>query len=166
MLQFSLRSAAALVYLHDYSVLLPESIATLEQREQVLAGVHMLTDELREKHAALEKLASSSGGPAAPPGSAAAVAQERKIQQLQAQVVQLQVGRGSVAVLWLRSHGGVGDVAAPALHLASLQSDATNDIPIQPLCISLHSQLIHPNPCTLQPTGPAGGRPAALPAPV
>jgi hypothetical protein len=81
------------VYLHDYSVLVPEAIATLEQREQVLAGVHMLTDELREKHAGLEKLVSSSSGiTAAPAGSAAAVAHERKVQQLQAQVVQLQVG--------------------------------------------------------------------------
>ena len=84
LLQFSMRCAASLVFLHDYAILLPEAISTLEHREVVLGGVDMLVEELKEKQAAAARLASMG---------AAAAGQEKKQAQLQAQVVQLQVGK-------------------------------------------------------------------------
>jgi hypothetical protein len=83
-LQFSLRCAASLVFLHDYAVLLPEAISTLEHREVVLGGVNMLVEELKEKQAAAARLASMGG-------AGAVAGQEKKLAQLQAQTIQLQV---------------------------------------------------------------------------
>ncbi|KAF8073000.1 SNX2B [Scenedesmus sp. PABB004] len=63
--QFVLRGGAALVFLHDWAVLVPEAVATLEEREAALDAVHRLADELADKRGAAARAAAALG-PAAP----------------------------------------------------------------------------------------------------
>lgn len=69
----SIKTAASLVTLHDYFVLVPEAIAALELRENALSTLHLLQDELFSKQHAAEqasvaanKLRILSNAPAAP----------------------------------------------------------------------------------------------------
>lgn len=77
-------------------VLIPEAIATLEEREQALAATDLLRDELADKEAALEKAraVAAAGGGGGAAGAAAGPAGEKKAAGLVATISQLQVRRG------------------------------------------------------------------------
>ncbi|WIA29266.1 hypothetical protein OEZ86_011774 [Tetradesmus obliquus] len=50
--QYVLRTAAALVFLHDYWVLVPEAVAALEEREDAYEALLLMREELQERQAA------------------------------------------------------------------------------------------------------------------
>eukprot|EP00879_Flechtneria_rotunda_P028897 GHRR01031132.1.p2 GENE.GHRR01031132.1~~GHRR01031132.1.p2 ORF type:complete len:170 (+),score=69.57 GHRR01031132.1:1174-1683(+) len=60
-LQFVLRTGASLVFLHDWWVLVPEVVASLQEREDALGAVQLLKDELQAKQATVARLASEVG---------------------------------------------------------------------------------------------------------
>ncbi|GIL92817.1 hypothetical protein Vretimale_19222 [Volvox reticuliferus] len=51
----SVKTAASLVALHDYYIIMPEAVAALEERERCLDQIHALEAELTAKHADLNK---------------------------------------------------------------------------------------------------------------
>jgi sorting nexin-1/2 len=58
-LQFVLRTAASLVFLHDYWVLVPEAVAALEEREDAYEGLLLMREELQERQAAAAAAAAT-----------------------------------------------------------------------------------------------------------
>lgn len=88
----SIKTAASLVTLHDYLVLVPEAISALELREAALNQLHLLQDELASKQhaheqasAAANKLRILSGAPVATPSPA-----EKRSYQLTTAIAQLE----------------------------------------------------------------------------
>jgi hypothetical protein len=57
--QFVLRTAASLVFLHDYWVLVPEAVAALEEREGAYDELLLMREELQERQAAAAAAAAS-----------------------------------------------------------------------------------------------------------
>ncbi|WIA09189.1 hypothetical protein OEZ85_008600 [Tetradesmus obliquus] len=57
--QYVLRTAAALVFLHDYWVLVPEAVAALEEREDAYEALLLMREELQERQAAAAAAAAS-----------------------------------------------------------------------------------------------------------
>lgn len=53
--QFTMKTAASLVYMHDYLLLVPEAIAALEEREAALANVEAAEADLAARRAALTR---------------------------------------------------------------------------------------------------------------
>ncbi|GLC72447.1 hypothetical protein PLESTF_001248700 [Pleodorina starrii] len=51
----SVKTAASLVALHDYYIVIPEAVAALEERERCLDQIHALEAELMARHADLNK---------------------------------------------------------------------------------------------------------------
>lgn len=79
-----MRTAASLVFLHDYWILVPEAIATLEERESALSIADMLGEELKEKNTLLARLQAEGVG-----------GREKRVVQTQMAIAQLQVGLAS-----------------------------------------------------------------------
>jgi hypothetical protein len=80
-LQFVLSAGASLVFLPDYYALIPECVATLQEREDALAAVHVLAEQLRERQDAAAKAAAALGPAAA--GDKRMVALNAAVQALQ-----------------------------------------------------------------------------------
>lgn len=55
--QFVLSAGASLVFLPDYAALIPECVGALQEREDALEAVHLLSEQLQEKQEAAGKLA-------------------------------------------------------------------------------------------------------------
>jgi hypothetical protein len=78
--QFVLRTAAALVFLHDYWVLVPEAVAALEEREAAYEALLLMREELQERQAA---------------AAAAATSRDKRMAALYTSAEALQVRRGN-----------------------------------------------------------------------
>lgn len=61
LLQSVVTAGASLVFLPDYYALIPECVSTLEEREEALAAVNSLAEQLREKQEAAAKGAAALG---------------------------------------------------------------------------------------------------------
>lgn len=105
--------------LHDWSVLVPEAIGALQEREDVLATVQLLETELADKRSAAGRAAAAAAAAAGPGGG------DRKLAAAQAAVAAVQASGGVACMLlgvlacmvracWCR--GGCTSARAAAMH--------------------------------------------------
>uniref|UniRef100_A0A7S0RGS5 PX domain-containing protein n=1 Tax=Chlamydomonas leiostraca TaxID=1034604 RepID=A0A7S0RGS5_9CHLO len=85
----SLKTAASLVTLHDYYVLVPEAISALQAREAALAALHSLQDDLAHKEHQLE-VAAGGAARSRVPGMSGPAAGDKRMASLRASITQLE----------------------------------------------------------------------------
>lgn len=114
------------MFLPDYQAFIPEAIAALQEREDMLAQVTLLADELREKQAAAGKAAVALG-PAA--------AGDKRLAAANSSISALQVSRWASADLRSVLHASAGHTHKPPCF-------ANNQAASRPSTAAMHARYL------------------------